>query len=123
MKDLGKFVEEERIQIPWSKISNLMGKRSRLSCFKKWQKMTGLYGPLDEFKRAADGEAKSPEAKRLKTSSSDTAPTAGAAAAAAISGKEYDEDNSAKMAAETVEALELPDTSALGNTTTATETV
>ena len=39
MVSVGKFVEEQGIQIPWSTISKRMVKRSRLSCFKKWQKM------------------------------------------------------------------------------------
>lgn len=38
--ELGQFVEQQKITIPWSRISKQMGKRSRLSCFKKWQKMT-----------------------------------------------------------------------------------
>lgn len=36
------MVEANNIQIPWTAISKKMGKRSRLSCFKKWQKLTGL---------------------------------------------------------------------------------
>ena len=39
IKELGKHVEAEGIKIPWSVISKRMLKRSRLSCFKKWQKM------------------------------------------------------------------------------------
>ena len=35
MKDLGKMVAAQGIVIPWSHISKRMGKRSRLSCFKK----------------------------------------------------------------------------------------
>mmetsp|Transcript_8357 Transcript_8357/g.23180 ORF Transcript_8357/g.23180 Transcript_8357/m.23180 type:complete len:375 (-) Transcript_8357:57-1181(-) len=42
MKEVGRYVEEQGIQIPWSTITKRMGKRSRLSCFKKWQKMAGL---------------------------------------------------------------------------------
>jgi Myb-like DNA-binding domain len=42
MKELGQLVEEGNLQIPWSIISKRMGKRSRLSCFKKWQKLTGI---------------------------------------------------------------------------------
>lgn len=92
MKELGKQVEEQGIQIPWSTISKRMGKRSRLSCFKKWQKMTGLAGPSEE-------EEEGPALKRAKVDN-DEAPA------------EYDV-YSAKMAAETVEAVELPDTDAL----------
>ena len=53
MKDIGKMVEAEDIKIPWSVISKRMGKRSRLSCFKKWQKMTGLYSPSDMHRLGA----------------------------------------------------------------------
>ena len=35
IKELGKMVESQHIKIPWSTISKRMGKRSRLSCFKK----------------------------------------------------------------------------------------
>ena len=45
--DIGKMVEAEGIVIPWSTISKKMGNRSRLSCFKKFQKMTGLFSPSD----------------------------------------------------------------------------
>mmetsp|Transcript_2720 Transcript_2720/g.6373 ORF Transcript_2720/g.6373 Transcript_2720/m.6373 type:complete len:362 (+) Transcript_2720:100-1185(+) len=51
IKMLGKMVENEGIKIPWSIISKRMGKRSRLSCFKKWQKMTGLYAASDPYKK------------------------------------------------------------------------
>eukprot|EP00536_Pseudo-nitzschia_multiseries_P009155 jgi/Psemu1/257892/estExt_Genewise1Plus.C_2500034 len=47
MRELGKIVEAEQIKIPWSTISKRMEKRSRLSCFKKWQKMTGLFSASD----------------------------------------------------------------------------
>jgi hypothetical protein len=48
MKNLGKMVEEEGLKIAWSVVSKRMGKRSRLSCFKKWQKMTGIYSTSDQ---------------------------------------------------------------------------
>ena len=121
MKELGKQVEDQGIQIPWSTISKRMGKRSRLSCFKKWQKMTGILSPADEFKRKPeDGQAEGgPDSKRAKVEGSPApaygvAPTAGAAAAmAAGQSGDYDMYASAKMAAETVEAVELPDTDTL----------
>lgn len=50
MVAVGKYVEERGIQIPWSNISKRMVKRSRLSCFKKWQKLTGLF-PDDGTKK------------------------------------------------------------------------
>jgi hypothetical protein len=130
MKSLGRMVEEQNIQIPWSTISKRIGKRSRLSCFKKWQKMAGLLSASDEVRRrkqepGANGDnANAAAAKRQKVESGGdlegelhAAPTAGAAAAmAAAAGAmaagtgDYDEVyNSAKMAEETVEAVDLPD--------------
>jgi hypothetical protein len=50
IKELGKVVEAEGLKIPWQLISKRMGKRSRLSCFKKWQKMTGLFSPSEQYK-------------------------------------------------------------------------
>lgn len=49
--EIGKMVEAENIVIPWSTISKKMGHRSRLSCFKKFQKMTGLFSPSDTGNR------------------------------------------------------------------------
>jgi hypothetical protein len=164
MKSLGRMVEEQNIPIPWSTISKRIGKRSRLSCFKKWQKMAGLLSASDEVRRRKQSDIISTDEingvgitaavmaagaaysnKRLKTegsgehdndegdgededlnghSSTHAAPTAGAAAAmAAAAGamaagtgngddNAYDNDevyNSAKMAEETVEAVDLPD--------------
>jgi hypothetical protein len=97
MKSLGRMVEEQNIQIPWSTISKRIGKRSRLSCFKKWQKMAGLLSASDEVRRRKpdtnnDGNG---AAKRVKME-----------AAAGTGDYDY---NSAKMAEETVEAVDLPD--------------
>jgi Myb-like DNA-binding domain len=65
MKELGQLVEEGNLQIPWSIISKRMGKRSRLSCFKKWQKLTGIVvstsghgADVDESGGAAVGSKK-----------------------------------------------------------------
>lgn len=98
IKELGKMVENEGIIIPWSNISKRMGKRSRLSCFKKWQKMTGLYSPCDQTKLPADGKTiPGPSADAVAaiegalkvedgtagvSTEAHNAPTAGAAAAA-----------------------------------------
>lgn len=152
MPQLGQFVERENIQIPWSSISKRMGKRSRLSCFKKWQKMTGIFVGSEGVKRdiieqslgslsgpshgkasewIPENEARDP--KRLKTDngsegvkpagniSTHSAASAGAAAAMAAAAVAATQDGdyevySAKMAAETVEAVELPDTDALRET-------
>lgn len=102
LKELGQLVEEEKIQIPWSDISKRIGKRSRLSCFKKWQKLTGT-GPLTQSSSAS----MEPDTKRLKTEAS-----VGAGAAAVMAAAVKDAAV-AELAAETVEALELPDTETL----------
>jgi hypothetical protein len=98
IKELGKMVEAEGIKVPWSTISKRMAKRSRLSCFKKWQKMTGLFSPSDQYKlppKDSTGEATSPSTKAESTVATRSsavpknpppthaAPTAGAAAALA----------------------------------------
>lgn len=108
-KELGKIVEEGNIQISWSVISKRMGKRSRLSCFKKWQKLTGLFTPpsdADAVEHAVkpsakakvdDGEEESePPMKKIKAEPSMDGDT-----------------EAAELAAETVEALDLPDTDVL----------
>ena len=136
MRELGKLVEESNIQISWSVISKRMGKRSRLSCFKKWQKMTGLFSPPssdvlgstdtstaagkrkaallpppplegdddDEHDEAdvddnhkEDGKVIAMPAKKIKTEPTDTTTAA------------------AELAAETVEALDLPDSDVLAS--------
>ena len=96
MVTVGKVVEDRGIQIPWSLISKRMVKRSRLSCFKKWQKLTGLFpddgkkddGEDGDIDKADDEEDLSlPVAKRAKITDGEAAfpqaPTAGAAAALA----------------------------------------
>jgi hypothetical protein len=54
MRALGKLVEEQGVQVPWSTISKRMVKRSRLSCFKKWQKLTGLFSLSDDHRSKAE---------------------------------------------------------------------
>lgn len=74
IKELGRLVQEQNISIPWTAISKKMSKRSRLSCFKKWQKLTGLTSSADLTPKVhVQGE----DAK-------EKALTAGAAAAAAV---------------------------------------
>ena len=80
IKELGKMAEQQGIIIPWSTLSKRMGKRSRLSCFKKWQKMTGIYSPSDQHKLIEAMMAK-PDGM-LDHAIGSHAPTAGAAAAA-----------------------------------------
>jgi hypothetical protein len=99
IKELGKMVESEGIKIPWSLISKRMNKRSRLSCFKKWQKMTGLFSPSDIYKQPPEKEDPATSTQQHRATSTAiptsslksppaahahyTAPTAGAAAALA----------------------------------------
>ena len=129
MVSLGKMVEEQNIQIPWSVISKRMVKRSRLSCFKKWQKLTGLFP--EEGKKYKDDDDEDgdvdktgaddmslPVAKRIKIEGDSSvafpqAPTAGAAAALAAAASTgnggagnnsyYELYDSAKIADATVE--------------------
>lgn len=96
IKELGKMVEQEGIIVPWSTISKRMSKRSRLSCFKKWQKMTGLYSPSDQHKLTTPGRGlmfkenphkpnaiPPPRVAASPAVAIPNAPTAGAAAAVA----------------------------------------
>jgi hypothetical protein len=100
MKDLGKMVQERGIQIPWSTISKRMGKRSRLSVFKKWQKMTGICTGAADEEELYGTVVTSNKRQRLEG-----APTAGANPTSSSSSSAFD----AQRAAETVEAVELPD--------------
>jgi hypothetical protein len=98
IKELGKVVEAEGLKIPWQIISKRMGKRSRLSCFKKWQKMTGLFSPSEQYKaplkdddgaedsgsRNNDTNIALPKPAPVKAPpTAHSTPTAGAAAASA----------------------------------------
>jgi hypothetical protein len=125
MRALGKLVEEQGVHVPWSTISKRMVKRSRLSCFKKWQKLTGLFSLSDDHRSKAElleaiaedikgNSEEGRDAKRAKiendpTASFPQAPTAGAAAALAVAAGStggnsfYELYDSAKMADETVE--------------------
>ena len=101
IKELGRIAEAKGVKIPWSVVSKKMIKRSRLSCFKKWQKMTGLYSPSDQPGDVSlDGSSKqdaseaqevvkAAPARRIKEDPvqlrTHVAPTAGAAAALASS--------------------------------------
>lgn len=125
MKDLGRFVEEGNVQIPWSVISKRMGKRSRLSCFKKWQKMTGTSGGSNEdtsggsTTTAAVGKSDAKidkDGEKVKNVDGDEA--APPAAKRAKGEKSTDGETDAAAAETMVEALELPDTDALAATTT-----
>jgi Myb-like DNA-binding domain len=106
-KELGKYVDEGNIQISWSVISKRMGKRSRLSCFKKWQKITGLFSPTTE----SDAEAPS----KTKTKKAPVVGDAGSEPPMKKVKVEITDGDTAaaELAAETVEALDLPDTDVL----------
>lgn len=70
IKELGRMVEAKGIKISWSVISRKMAKRSRLSCFKKWQKITGLYSPSEQYK----SELSATKPEDSTTSDDDDAP-------------------------------------------------
>lgn len=139
LKQVAKIVEDQKIQIPWSSISKRMGKRSRLSCFKKWQKLTGVCAEEDTFRSVGgklmtminhddddvddnhgddkdehffnDGEIAPPN-KRAKQEEPYSHNSVGAALVTlgTETAGETDDYESAKIADETVEALALPDT-------------
>jgi Myb-like DNA-binding domain len=48
MADIAKMVKAEGLSLPWGIFSQKMVNRSRLSCFKKWQKMSGLWSSICE---------------------------------------------------------------------------
>ena len=58
--DLGIIINEQQLKIPWSLISKKMVKRSRLSCFKKWQKMTKVKSKSNSRLECNVGIASSP---------------------------------------------------------------
>mmetsp|Transcript_27252 Transcript_27252/g.60534 ORF Transcript_27252/g.60534 Transcript_27252/m.60534 type:complete len:350 (-) Transcript_27252:210-1259(-) len=111
MIELAKVVERDGITIPWSAISKKMGNRSRLSCFKKWQKMTGLGEKVtksagaisDAKKKAAVAAAAAAVPTSLGGGDDDLTPNS-------IGGEagEDSEAAAAQIAAETVEAVDLP---------------
>ncbi|GAX10256.1 Myb-like DNA-binding protein REB1 [Fistulifera solaris] len=95
MVSLGKIVDRQGIQIPWSTISKKLGNRSRLSCFKKWQKMTGR---SDDAPEPKSGKTRRPRNEKRRAKRVKVEPNSG-----------NEDELRAKMAAETVEAVELPD--------------
>ena len=99
MTDLAKEVEEKQIVMPWSAISKKMVNRSRLSCFKKWQKMTGQGEPASKAGAAAGGKRKA-DGMPPVLGGDDLTPNP-------ITGDEA-EATAAQIAAETVEAVDLP---------------
>lgn len=86
--ELGKRVEAEGMIIPWSAISKKMGKRSRLSCFKKWQKMTGIKGEGRKSARAGGGDSSRKSASSVKrASTSSRKPAARSSASSSASAR------------------------------------
>ena len=85
IKEVGKMVQSQGIKIPWSAISKRMGKRSRLSCFKKWQKMTGIHSPSDQSKKPGYSKGDKAAASREKVKGNDSM-LGGNAAASIVSG-------------------------------------
>jgi hypothetical protein len=76
--ELAQLVDELKIQIPWSLISKRMGRRSRLACFKKWQKLTG------EAEMRAAFRARSAEASSSGTATAATTSMVGTTTAAML---------------------------------------
>jgi hypothetical protein len=130
MRELGKLVEESNIQISWSVISKRMCKRSRLSCFKKWQKMTGLFSPptpdvLALIDTPAAGKRKAAPTPALNDNDNDVDDEndlekiedddkeIGVATKKLKSDPTDTTTAAAELAAETVEALDLPDSDVL----------
>ena len=122
MRELGKLVEESNIQISWSVISKRMGKRSRLSCFKKWQKMTGIFhsptpdvlGPPDT--PTAAGKRKAAPLPAKNEDDNDDGKQIAASTTKRIKSEPTDTTNAAaELAAKTVEALDLPDSDVLAS--------
>mmetsp|Transcript_23796 Transcript_23796/g.68875 ORF Transcript_23796/g.68875 Transcript_23796/m.68875 type:complete len:387 (-) Transcript_23796:150-1310(-) len=62
IKELGRMVEAKGIKISWSVISRKMVKRSRLSCFKKWQKITGTSATSEHYKNSGHVSSKKDDA-------------------------------------------------------------
>ncbi|KAL7558061.1 hypothetical protein ACA910_009248 [Epithemia clementina (nom. ined.)] len=115
MKEVGRIVEEKGMQLPWSNISKRMGKRSRLSCFKKWQKLIGVVPEEDEHnpgsrkrKAAASSEGDQDTGKRRVVVKLECSSSKASVASPTATG-EFDDAYSAKIADETVEAVGLPD--------------
>ena len=104
IKELVKFVERRNIAIQFSAVSKRLGNRSRLSCYKKWQKLTG--GLLEEEEGYAQNAKRKPSEyaeeslKRVKTGPKYDGESG--------TGGDYDV-YSAKMADSTIEAVGLPD--------------
>jgi hypothetical protein len=94
------MVEAKGLTIPWNIISKKMEKRSRLSCFKKWQKMCGSG-------KVASSEKQTVKKKKKKTKG------------AKIDGDEDDDDETMVKSeqTETIGALGDPATAGAANST------
>mmetsp|Transcript_31252 Transcript_31252/g.75548 ORF Transcript_31252/g.75548 Transcript_31252/m.75548 type:complete len:357 (+) Transcript_31252:254-1324(+) len=68
MKDLAVMVKAKDITIPWNAIQKKMSKRSRLSCYKKWEKMAGI--SRTRYSASKDGKKK----KKAKDAAGATGP-------------------------------------------------
>ncbi len=117
-KQLQEFISSQNIVIPWSTISKHMQKRSRLSCFKKWQKITSRNSSKGRKSSltANTQEKSSPPADDYRIDANDRVTIL----VGSTNDKSTNEENSnilneeqvldeeAKMAAQTVEAVDLP---------------
>ena len=124
MKEVARIVDERGIQIPWSTISRRIHKRTRLSCFKKWQKLIGVVSDDSDYGGDGGGKRKTldpPEHGSSKRRAKGSADNRGRHVYGTSAGVEnpgdpppgivgeFDEAYSAKIADETVEAVGLPD--------------
>jgi len=57
LEQLGKLADEDSANVPWSVISQKMKNRSRLSCFKRFQLVTGLKKAIASSSTTSSGNA------------------------------------------------------------------
>lgn len=74
MVETGKMVSDQGISLPWEAITKRMGTRSRLSCYKKFQKMANLLSPSDR-KIVEKRQSKSSKARKKSAAAAATAAT------------------------------------------------
>lgn len=60
LEELGSLVENESVNVPWSAISQKMKNRSRLSCFKRFQQITGIKKATTKKRKKTDIHADHP---------------------------------------------------------------
>jgi len=77
LEELGKLANQDSANVPWSAISQKMKNRSRLSCFKRFQLVTGLKKAMAANATAGSGNAiGSNAAKKRKRAAATQSPVA-----------------------------------------------